>query len=93
VGYLAGGRHAESGYWRGVFDADADAAALFDLLSQWDPEIRPSDAFYDELVMAAASVLDVGCGTGSMLHPARDRGHAVRLVGLDPDGGSSADLA
>jgi SAM-dependent methyltransferase len=65
--------------------SDEDAAALYDLLNPWDPETWPSDAFYDELVMAASSVLDVGCGTGSMLHRARDRGHAGRLVGLEPD--------
>jgi SAM-dependent methyltransferase len=35
--------------------------------------------------MAAGSVLDVGCGNGSMLHLARERGHHGRLVGLDPD--------
>jgi SAM-dependent methyltransferase len=65
--------------------SDADAAALYDLLNPWDPGMSPSDAFYDQLVMAAGSVLDVGCGTGSMLHRARDGGHAGRLVGLDPD--------
>ncbi|MCR8573817.1 class I SAM-dependent methyltransferase [Streptomyces sp. Isolate_219] len=68
-----------------VVFSDADAAALYDLLNPWDPEQCPGDAFYDELVMAAASVLDVGCGTGAMLHLARERGHPGRLVGLDPD--------
>lgn len=66
--------------------SDADAAALYDVLNPWDPAIWPSDAFYDELVMGAESVLDVGCGTGLMLHRARDLGHSGRLVGLDPDG-------
>ncbi|MFC7219941.1 class I SAM-dependent methyltransferase [Streptomyces polyrhachis] len=65
--------------------SDADAAALYDLLNPWDPALWPSDAFYDELVMAAGSVLDVGCGTGGMLHRARERGHTGRLTGLDPD--------
>jgi SAM-dependent methyltransferase len=69
----------------GAVFSDADAAALYDLQDPWDPAIWPSDAFYDEWVMAAGSVLDVGCGTGQMLHRARDRGHAGRLVGLDPD--------
>jgi len=64
---------------------DADAAALYDLLNPWDPERYPSDAFYDGLVMTAAAVLDVGCGTGSMLHKARESGHRGRLVGIDPD--------
>ncbi|MFG2677216.1 class I SAM-dependent methyltransferase [Streptomyces sp. NPDC048445] len=65
--------------------SDADAAALYDLLNPWDPDQRPEDAFYFPLVMGAESVLDVGCGTGSMLHLARKRGHDGRLVGLDPD--------
>lgn len=65
--------------------SDADAAALYDLLNPWDPDQRPEDAFYFPLVMGAESVLDVGCGTGSMLHLARERGHGGRLVGLDPD--------
>jgi SAM-dependent methyltransferase len=67
-----------------VFSAD-DNAALYDLLNPWDPHASPGDAFYQELVMAASSVLDVGCGTGLMLHHARERGHAGRLTGLDPD--------
>ena len=65
--------------------SDADAAALYDVLSAWDPERTRSDAFYHELVMSARDVLDVGCGTGSMLHHARSCGHSGRLVGLDPD--------
>ncbi|GHH88252.1 methyltransferase [Streptomyces sulfonofaciens] len=69
---------------------DADAAALYDLLNPWDPGRRPGDAFYHGLVMAAGSVLDVGCGTGAMLHHARGEGHAGRLVGLDPDRASLA---
>ncbi|MFE6740437.1 class I SAM-dependent methyltransferase [Streptomyces tubercidicus] len=65
--------------------SDADAAALYDLVNPWDPARWPGDGFYGELVMAAGSVLDVGCGTGAMLHLARERGHSGRLVGLDPD--------
>ncbi|MBB6345132.1 SAM-dependent methyltransferase [Nonomuraea muscovyensis] len=64
---------------------DADAAALYDLLNPWDGARHPGDAFYDGLVMTAHAVLDVGCGTGSMLRQARERGHRGRLVGLDPD--------
>ncbi|HEX5542552.1 MAG TPA: class I SAM-dependent methyltransferase [Micromonospora sp.] len=64
---------------------DADTAALYDLLNPWDGTRWPSDAFYTELVMAADSVLDVGCGTGSMLKQARELGHPGRLVGVDPD--------
>ncbi|MGH8879096.1 MAG: class I SAM-dependent methyltransferase [Stackebrandtia sp.] len=66
--------------------SDADAAALYDIVSPWDGERFPADRFYDELVLAAESVLDVGCGTGSMLRQARERGHRGRLAGFDPDG-------
>jgi SAM-dependent methyltransferase len=66
--------------------SEADAAALYDVLNPWDPDQGADDAFYFPFVMGAESVLDVGCGTGSMLKLARERGHAGRLVGLDPDG-------
>jgi SAM-dependent methyltransferase len=65
--------------------SDDDAAALYDVMCPWDPELWPADGFYDELVMAAGSVLDVGCGTGGMLAQAREHGHPGRLTGLDPD--------
>ncbi|GGP87630.1 class I SAM-dependent methyltransferase [Saccharothrix coeruleofusca] len=61
--------------------SDAENAALYDMLNAWGP----SDDFYLDLVMAAESVLDVGCGTGVLLHRARENGHRGRLVGLDPD--------
>lgn len=64
--------------------SDADAAALYDEINPWDPA-SPEAIFCTGHVMAAAAVLDVGCGTGSMLHHARDLGHTGRLVGLDPD--------
>lgn len=68
----------------GVY-TDADAAGLYDVLNPWDGTRYASDTFYTDLVLAAGAVLDVGCGTGSMLHQARDLGHTGRLVGIDPD--------
>ncbi|WP_030902434.1 methyltransferase domain-containing protein [Streptomyces sp. NRRL F-5126] len=65
--------------------SDSDAAALYDLLDPWDPDRWPGDAFYAGLLTDAESVLDVGCGTGAMLHWARAHGHHGRLAGLDPD--------
>ncbi len=64
---------------------DAEVAELYDAMCPWDPATSHADAFYHELVMASRDVLDVGCGTGSMLHNARASGHAGRLVGVDPD--------
>jgi len=61
--------------------SDRDVARLYDVLNPWGA----SEAFYLDLVMGASSVLDVGCGTGSILKRARSDGHAGRLVGLDPD--------
>ncbi|MFF0447493.1 class I SAM-dependent methyltransferase [Streptomyces sp. NPDC004609] len=57
-------------------------AALYDLLNP--QEERDDFSFYLPIVMAARSVLDVGCGTGALLHSARLAGHTGRLVGLDP---------
>ncbi|GAA1304525.1 class I SAM-dependent methyltransferase [Saccharothrix xinjiangensis] len=58
-----------------------DVAAYYDALNEWGP----SDDFYLDLALSADAVLDVGCGTGVVLHAARAAGHAGRLVGLDPD--------
>jgi SAM-dependent methyltransferase len=66
--------------------SDEAAAALYEALNPWGA----SDDFYLELVMDAASVLDVGCGTGALLRRAREEGHAGRLCGVDPDGASLA---
>jgi SAM-dependent methyltransferase len=65
--------------------ADAGLAGLYDVLHP--SERRDDFGFYSGLVMAAESVLDVGCGTGSLLHEARAAGHTGRLCGLDPAAG------
>ena len=62
--------------------ADDRLAALYDLFAV--PGDRDDFAFYAPMIMAAPSVLDVGCGTGVMLHRAREAGHTGRLCGLDP---------
>ena len=56
-------------------------AAWYDVLNPWGL----SDDFYLGLVMSADRVLDLGCGTGRLLHRARGIGHTGRLCGLDPD--------
>jgi len=62
--------------------ADAGLAALYDLLCPWAQ--REDFDFYLRLLMSARAVLDVGCGTGALLHGAREAGHTGRLCGLDP---------
>ena len=61
-------------------------AAWYDVFNPWGT----SDDFYLDLVMSADRVLDVGCGTGTLLRRARDEGHPGRLCGLDPDPGRLA---
>ncbi|MBA3377877.1 MAG: class I SAM-dependent methyltransferase [Chloroflexia bacterium] len=61
--------------------SDAEAAALYNLLNPRGT----SDDVYLSLVMGSPTVLDVGCGTGIMLHRARSAGHTGRLAGVDPD--------
>jgi SAM-dependent methyltransferase len=61
---------------------EAGLASLYDLFS---PRERRSDFdFYLPFLMSAQAVLDVGCGTGALLHRARESGHSGRLCGLDP---------
>ncbi|GAB2887258.1 class I SAM-dependent methyltransferase [Streptomyces mayteni] len=62
--------------------ADPHYAAAYDAFFPW--EEREDFHFYLPRVMAARSVLDLGCGTGMLLHHAREAGHTGRLVGLDP---------
>src|SRR5438270_10591903 len=62
---------------------DDRLAALYDAFFP-PPTQRDDFAFYLPLVMSARAVLDVGCGTGALLHLARESGHTGRLCGLDP---------
>lgn len=59
---------------------DPVLVALYDVLNPW----AACDEFYLSLLLSATAVLDVGCGTGRLLHRAREAGHTGRLCGLDP---------
>ncbi|MER9972177.1 class I SAM-dependent methyltransferase [Mesorhizobium sp. M0060] len=64
------------------FYNDSFLAAVYDA---WHPRAARDDYdFYLPRIMAANSVLDVGCGTGTLLHEARKAGHPGRLCGIDP---------
>jgi len=65
--------------------SEPSLAALYD--AQFGRESRDDFRFYLPLIMDAGAVLDVGCGTGALLHWARESGHSGRLTGLDPAGG------
>jgi SAM-dependent methyltransferase len=64
--------------------SEPNLAELYDLFcpSEHGADFR----FYLPLVMPAETVVDVGCGTGELLHLARHAGHTGRLCGLDPAG-------
>ncbi len=59
---------------------DPHLVRLYDAENPW----HPMDDFYLALDLAADSVLDVGCGTGTRLARAREAGHRGPLVGVDP---------
>lgn len=65
---------------------DLQAAELYDALNPWS---RSDDVFLD-WVMGSRSAIDVGCGTGRLLHRAWRAGHTGDLVGIDPDPGMLA---
>jgi SAM-dependent methyltransferase len=60
--------------------AEPYLASLYDRLCA----NRRDEDYYLNLIASAARVLDVGCGTGALLHQARQAGHRGRLCGLDP---------
>lgn len=64
---------------------DAELAALYDVQNPWDIDGDPENRFVSAMVRRAESVLDVGCGTGTLLQAARREGHVGRLAGVDPD--------
>jgi SAM-dependent methyltransferase len=66
--------------------ADVEDARLYDAQNPWGR----GEEFYLSLVREAGDVLDVGCGTGTLLARARRDGHRGRLVGLDPGEGMLA---
>jgi SAM-dependent methyltransferase len=68
--------------------SDIELAELYDALSA--PGRGRDLDFYLPLIMAAGSVLDVGCGTGALLHEARRSGHRGHLCGVDPAPGMIA---
>lgn len=64
------------------FYDDAFLSAIYDA---WHPRhVRDDFDFYLPLILGSKAVLDVGCGTGTLLNEARNAGHQGRLCGIDP---------
>src|SRR5262245_13240529 len=55
-------------------------AGLYDAMCPWGVD----DELYARLAADAASVLDIGCGTGNFLRELRRRRHRGDLCGVDP---------
>lgn len=62
---------------------DLQAAELYNVLNPWSR----SDEFFLDWVMRGTNAIDIGCGTGRLLHRAREAGQTGELVGIDPDPG------
>ena len=65
-----------------------DDHLLSEIYDAWHPRaVRDDFDFYLPLIMQAGAVLDIGCGTGTLLNEARQYGHRGELCGLDPGQG------
>ena len=64
---------------------DTYLAAVYDA---WYPsDARTDYRFYKPFLMTAQKVLDVGCGTGTLLQMVGTAGHGGELTGIDPSTG------
>lgn len=64
------------------FFNEARLARLYDAICETAG--REDYDFYLPHIMASGDVLDIGCGTGTLLEEARAAGHTGRLTGIDP---------